>query len=317
MVPSARFFCVSYHSFTVIDLTRKPVSSCLIWLARFIVAGTFLFSAFTKWLNPQGFEIYLMDQGLFQTRWMAGLFTRLLIGGELALGLAFMQPYYVKHVVSPVVGVLLAGFTVYLAYGWFVLDVTGDCGCFGEVVSMSPPEAITKNIFLLGLVAVLYPHLEATDRRWYVPGGILVIALSLTFVSIPLTSSPERNQFARFTQFEGAGEVDLLRGDRLVVVADAGCPHCLDVTKKLGEMKRDGITFPEVFYLIYGVQTTGDLNDFWRAANTRFPYRKISRPVFMKLLKEQLPTIYYLQNGSVEQVWDDRQVEEIKKRFAS
>ena len=297
-------------------MNNTSYSYYLTWFARIVVASVFLFSAYAKWIAPGGFEIYLIDQGLAGQRSTAAVFARIIIGLELALGLSFLQPYYVKYVVTPVVAGVLIIFSVYLGYARFVLGVTGNCGCFGEVLTMTPIEAIVKNLFLLIVLGGMYPYMPSTNRRWNVPGGVLVLGILLSFLTLPMSGSPD-NAFSEFTQFEGAGRVDLTTGEHLVMLVDAECPHCRETTRELGNMKRGEVHLPNVYFLIYGAPTMEDVNAFWRATNTRFPFRRVSRDTFMNLLKKQLPTVYLLREGVVREVWDDRQAERIRDAFSS
>lgn len=285
------------------------------WILRVLVAGVFLFSAFAKWLGPAGFEVYLVDQGLFGDRWTAGVFTRVLIGLECALGLAYLQPYYVRRVIAPVIVGVLVVFTAYLGYARFVLDVTGNCGCFGDVVAMGPLESMVKNVVTVALVAGTWPWLPARSRRWYVPAGLLVVSVGLAFFTLPMTA-PGNTTFAQFTSFEGEGRVDLLQGTKMIVVADVECPHCRKATKKLGTLKRSGLELPDTYYLMYGTKQHEEVERFWEETGTRFPYRIISREVFMNLLKKQLPTVYLLRDGNIQQVWDENAVERIRNAFS-
>ncbi len=297
-------------------MNNKTYTYYLTWFARILVAGVFLFSAYAKWIAPGGFEIYLIDQGLAGQRMTAAVFTRIIIGVELALGISFLQPYHVKYVVAPIVAGLLVLFSGYLTYARFVLGVTGNCGCFGDVVTMTPIEAIVKNLVLLVVLGGMYPYLPSINRRWYVPGGILVVGMMFSFLTLPISSAAD-NPFSEFKQFEGAEQVDLTSGEHLVLLVDAECPHCRETTRELGKMKRGQVKLPNVYFLIYGTSSLEEVNDFWRVTNTRFPFRRISRKTFMRLLKKRLPTVYLLRHGSVREVWVENQAERIRDAFSS
>lgn len=298
----------------------RSYSAWITWIVRILVAGVFLFSAFTKWLTPDGFQLYLVDQGLFGDRWTAGVFTRVLIGFECALGLAYLQPYYLKQVVAPLIAIVLTVFTVYLGYARFVLGVTGNCGCFGEVVAMGPLESMVKNVVTLAMVLGIWKWIPSRSSRWYVPAGILFASVVLAFLTLPIAApgghTSDDNQFARFTRFEGAGRVDLLRGEKMIVVADVDCPHCRKATEKIGKMQGSEVQLPDTYYLVYGTKKTDEVERFWNETNTRFPYHILEREVFLQLLKGQLPTVYFLKEGQVQEVWDENVVEKIRRSFS-
>ena len=101
-----------------------------------LLGVTFIFSAYTKAVAPGFFEITLMDQGLASSRAFAGHMARFFIGLEFALGFLMFFPFYVKQIMQFTL-LLLGGFTVHLTYLWFIGD-TENCGCFGEMISMTP-----------------------------------------------------------------------------------------------------------------------------------------------------------------------------------
>ena len=111
----------------------------------FLFSFSFLFSAYTKWIAPGYFEITLLDQGLASTRAFAGVLSRFIIGLELALGFSLLLPFYRKALLVFAI-FLLSGFTLHLLYLWG-LGQDENCGCFGELIAMSPLESIFKNLF--------------------------------------------------------------------------------------------------------------------------------------------------------------------------
>ena len=119
-----------------------------------MLATTFIFSAYTKAIGPGFFEITLMDQGLAPTRVFAGHMARFFIGLEFALGILMFLPFYVKQLMQ-ITFLLLGGFTVHLIYLWLIGD-TENCGCFGEMISMTPEQSILKNMVMLAVALLVY-----------------------------------------------------------------------------------------------------------------------------------------------------------------
>ena len=114
-----------------------------IWLLQMFLGVVFILSAISKLIAPGLFEITILDQGIFESREIAAYLGRLLIAMELFIGIAFFQPYYLKRIVLPISLLTLVGFTGLLSYSYFIGD-TNNCGCFGEMIKMSPLEAIVK-----------------------------------------------------------------------------------------------------------------------------------------------------------------------------
>ena len=121
---------------------------------QIILAITFIFSAYTKAVGPGFFEITLMDQGLAPNRAFAGHMARFFIGLEFALGLLMFFPFFIKQLMQ-FTFLLLGGFTVHLIYLWSIGD-TENCGCFGEMISMTPEQSILKNLVMLAVAFVIF-----------------------------------------------------------------------------------------------------------------------------------------------------------------
>ena len=127
--------------------TKKQV----VWGIRILVSALFVLSAVAK-LYPSplmgitGFEAkYLSSVGI--EGGLAKVVSRLLIGFEFTLAILLLLPYYLKKIIFPATIGLIAVFTVHL----FVQVIQGDasnCGCFGELIPMTPLEALIKNIFI-------------------------------------------------------------------------------------------------------------------------------------------------------------------------
>ena len=129
-------------------------------ILQLLLAITFLFSAYTKAVGPGFFEITLMDQGIAPNRFTAAYLARFFIGLEFALGFLMLFPFYIKQLMQ-FTFFLLGGFTLHLIYLWSIGD-TDNCGCFGEMISMTPEQSIIKNIIML-TICLLYTSPSPRD----------------------------------------------------------------------------------------------------------------------------------------------------------
>lgn len=269
---------------------------------RALIAATFILSAYSKWTAPGIFEIILVDQGFFSDRAMAAYFSRLLMGLELALGILYLQPYLLKRHVSPVTLLILTAFTGYLIY----LAASGDkenCGCFGEIIKMSPLESILKNLFLIGLVLYVALKTEINNKRWYVPIIIVAISFASIFAMAPITEVKDF-RFAQYTRFEKEGRVDLSNGDVILGVYNLDCEHCQAVASEMGRMVSQHPDSPKIYSLFYKEgETTVEI--FNSMTHTNFPYHMIDVEEFFDLIGNQPPRIYWLRDGGIKRYWDD------------
>ena len=165
----------------------------LIWILRGIISATFLFSGYTK-LHPhiEFFEHDLVNKGI--TGWMgAHYLSRALISFELFIGVAYLQNHYFRKIIVPASFLLLAAFSVYLSYTLFLDGNKGNCGCFGQILPMTPLQALIKNIVLMGIVAFIYIKTRINSPKWHIPFMMLeaIGFFMLLQFPIPVESKPQ------------------------------------------------------------------------------------------------------------------------------
>ena len=82
---------------------------------QIFLAGTFLFSAYTKAIAPGFFEILLEQQGLVPSRLYGAWATRFIIALEIWLGLCLIFSFYIRFILRFSFFLLLT-FSVHLVY---------------------------------------------------------------------------------------------------------------------------------------------------------------------------------------------------------
>ena len=197
---------------------------------RILLGIVFIFSAYTKFVGPGFFEITLIDQGLLSSRGQAQHAARFLIGFEFALGLLMLLPYYTKQLMA-IASLMLIGFTIHLGYLWAIGD-NENCGCFGEMISMSPAESIAKNILMLAVSVWLWikSPSKATNQTILFWGAMIIITSMWVFLPIPNQSEFPVNQY---TNFSSVGRTDLSSGEKLVAILNLDCEHCQELSVEL------------------------------------------------------------------------------------
>merc|ERR1711991_877901 len=196
---------------------------------------TFLFSAYTKAVAPGFFEITLMDQGIAPERSIARYLSRFFIGLEFALGLLMLLPFYVKQLMQ-FTFLLLGGFTIHLIYLWSIGD-TENCGCFGEMISMTPEQSILKNLVMILVAFVVYKTTQIRQISKVIPLGFTGATILSMWMFLPMPNH-ENFPFETFTQFKPKGRVDLSSGEKLIAIFNLDCEHCQEAATELGELKR-------------------------------------------------------------------------------
>ena len=153
-------------------------------LMRFTVGGVFVFSGFTKAVDPWGtcYKItdYLTAMGAGQWTDTALFIAVLLAALEFILGVLIIVGAYRRS--APVLALLMMLVMTPLTLWLAVTGAVPDCGCFGDAVHLSNWATFGKNVLLLlGIIYLLcfnksLPSVYGPAVQW------LVMALSLAFV---------------------------------------------------------------------------------------------------------------------------------------
>ncbi|HEX9654178.1 MAG TPA: MauE/DoxX family redox-associated membrane protein [bacterium] len=288
-------------------------TASIAWGLRLLLGSVFVVSAISKLLTPGLFEIAIVDQGLAATREQAAYPARLLIAFELFLGAALFFPYFLKRIILPLAIATLLAFTILQGYQLTFGEQTPDCGCFGKVLPMSSAQSLVKNVILIALSIWLFKITGNEKRNLPMPSLLAVASVVSVLVLAPVHRNYDGN-FARYTQFERAGRVDLASGDRLVAVFNAECEHCQEAAKSLGALAKGHSDFPPIYVLIFGEHDTA-VAAFWETTEASFPYHTISEAEFFDLIGNSPPRIYWLQDGNVKARWDDGFADNILAAF--
>jgi uncharacterized membrane protein YphA (DoxX/SURF4 family) len=225
------------------------------FILRLLLGAVFIFSAISKLLGVGLFEIAIVDQGLTATREQAAYPARLVIALELFLGAGLFLPFYLKRIILPLAIMTLAAFTLLQGYQMTLGEQAKDCGCFGELIPMSSAESLAKNIVLAGLSLWLFKITREEKRQALIPSLLAVASLAAVFVLAPVRRNYDQT-FAKYTQFEKAGRVDLTSGDKLVAVFNAECDHCQETARELGALAARIVNFPQIYVLMFSEQTS-------------------------------------------------------------
>jgi hypothetical protein len=155
------------------------------WVIRILISFLFLLSAVAKLYPSPYFAIstfevkQLYPMGFSEE--FAAYFSRTLIGIELALGLLLLQANFLRKFVIPATLLMLVVFTTHLSIVTFQDGGnSGNCGCFGSLLPMTPIEAIIKNLVAIVLLVVLLFIIPKTNEN----KGNFWILTTVTLASI-------------------------------------------------------------------------------------------------------------------------------------
>ena len=144
----------------VLNLRNKfwfVVFSCV---CRFIFATTFIVSGFLKSIDPWGtilaIESYLAAYNMTAPEWLIQIGAIGLGAVELILGLMLLFNIYIR-ITSVISVVVMLVFSVLTLLSATVIPVE-DCGCFGELIKLTPWQTFAKNVALLPMAICFWYH---------------------------------------------------------------------------------------------------------------------------------------------------------------
>lgn len=172
------------------DISSGVAVKTVVVLLRLVVGATFVFSGFTKSIDPWG-TVYKMEEYLhlwgFDGYNSLITFCAFAIAiAESMIGISILLGIYrrVSVWVATLAMAILLPLTIYTA----ATDTVHDCGCFGEAVHLQPWATVWKNVALFaGVVALIILNRRAKGvfplaSQWIVVTltGIYILALALT-----------------------------------------------------------------------------------------------------------------------------------------
>ncbi|WP_310391170.1 BT_3928 family protein [Hymenobacter sp.] len=154
----------------------------------FLLGALFIFSGLVKLNDPVGtalkleeyFEVFAVDFGSFflYFKGMARALSIVLCSLEVILGVALLLRWHLRKTLWVLLGLLV--FFTFLTFYSAAFNKVTDCGCFGDFIKLTPWTSFAKDVFLLGLWAVVFFN-QRFLRRAFVKGTPAIMAM--TFAS--------------------------------------------------------------------------------------------------------------------------------------
>jgi len=187
-----------------------------------------LVSAVAKMDPIWGFEKQMIDLGIAD--WCsAPYFARIMLGIELAVAIAILQPHYLKKFVIPSTILLLIVFCTHLSIEMVKHGaMNGNCGCFGQLIPMTPLEAFIKNVVTIGLLIWLYKITteKKFQHRFTIPVIIWLASTLFVFVMFPFcpckAESEEINMDTAITNDSLSVQAPLIDSSQITTPVDNG-----------------------------------------------------------------------------------------------
>lgn len=174
----------------------------IIWFSRLVVGSLFIFSGFIKANDSVGFSYKLEEYfekfasifnangfGLlaYPMEWMAHIALPLaivIVVAEMVLGVLTLAGAYMKKV-SLYLMVMIVFFTFLTFVSWY-FEIVKTCGCFGEVIPLTPFQSFIKDLILLVLIIVLFVF-RNNFNSFLSPAGDKINLWSSTIIAFMFT----------------------------------------------------------------------------------------------------------------------------------
>lgn len=286
------------------------LKTVLLSLVSILAGSLFLYSAYTKLLPIQTFE-YTLVEFVHMPWWLAAVASRLLVGIEAALGVLLLFNIYGsgKWVLKLSLTILFM-FSIYLIYLWATVGNDVNCGCFGDVIWMSPSTSLIKNLVtIIVLFALLKLH-NGITAVWAKYAGIAMIVvitiLPMFIFPVPMSKPSflnkdkyELNLSAIYEDEENTPpSVDVRQGKHIIAFMSLTCPHCKIAAYKMQLIRVDN---PDISMLLVLNGDSTDLQAFWEKTKAQdIPHTMLFGKDFVSLSGLNLPAIYWVNNGWVE-----------------
>ncbi len=251
-------------------------------VACVLIGVVFIFSGISKMPTLDQFGWTIVETT--PLNWtMAEWSARLLIGLELFLGVLFITHLRLRKIAIPLSSILLLVFTVYLLLVIKVYGSSGNCGCFGEMVQMTPLESVYKNIamlVLIALIAFLRHEWQFRFDRWVVSLIFLLTVLLPFFIKPPESiyiydkekdvNEPIPLSILYQSTVNKAPTEDLRKGKHVIAFMSPSCQHCRKAAIRMRIMKEKHPELP--FFVVLNGDSISQKPFFEATKMNNIPY---------------------------------------------
>ena len=301
-------------------------------IIRVLVSALFLLSAFAKlYPTPMYGITKVFEEGqLIPMGFSEGLapyFSRFIIAIEFFIAFSILQRNYLKKLVIPTSILMLIVFSLHLAYSIFLGD-SENCGCFGELIPMSPLQALIKNIITLGVLGFLYKKTPDDKENSCSKLSIQFLSvLLLMFAFLPVQTVGKNKRVSGFSEYV-VSDIDINDGKKILCFFDAGCEHCMDAARSLNQLS-DSISYFPQMHIIFSDSEADRIPEFFEYAGREYSHQVLpfyneddEINSYLEILgyEYENPAVIYLDNGNQIRFYDGTGVnafkaEEFKKLF--
>ncbi len=269
---------------------------------RLLLGLIFVLSSVLKFLSLEGFESYLFSFDVFSLT-ICSYGARLLLFGEMALGLLLMTTLYKRFIEWVALGVLVV-FSFFLVFLW-ITGNEGNCHCMGEAFDMSPQLSLLKNAVLLVLLyfSTWSLQLKIPWRRIFLSILFFSSFVYAFILKLPFglrTERPIHFDERLYQELVMARPVlqEIQKKDFAVVCFfSVKCIYCKHAMRKL-QVLLNNCPKACVQWVVWG--TESGLDKFIEETNvTTQPYIFLDPRELMPITGNRMPILLFLQQGKI------------------
>ena len=244
------------------------------YVLRILMSALFFLSAFAKlYPTPMYGITKIFEQGqLIPMGFSEGLapyFSRFIIGAELFLAIGILFNNYLKRIILPLAFLMVAVFSFHLSTQIF--GSSENCGCFGELIPMTPFEALIKNLLTLIVLSLIYMKSKDVRARF---SNLLILFLlisTIMFVFLPVSSQSKSNTSSFISFVENEHFVNS-NEKKILCFFDAGCEHCQYSARSLDSLSNLDDEFPQI-QIIFSDSEEYNIPSFFDFTGGEYPYQ--------------------------------------------
>lgn len=292
----------------------------LFFILQFLVAGVFILSGISKLFPIEPFEVVFIDLGI--SNWvLAPFIARTIIAFEIFIGVSILINLWANKLIYYLAQSMLVVFSLYLIFLLFTEGNIADCGCFGQLISLSPLSSLIKNIVLM-LILLALPKKDWLPKIWLFVIGLLITSFVATFLlnrvglqNVPSKSLNKPVDWSGLPQtfYRTNTSIDFTSGKKILVFFSASCPHCKNAAHKLSYLnKKNNINN---IIIVIASKKEDKLNEFIASTALNYPILWMTDETFFKYSGGTLPSIYYIEESVVRKKWTGEffDVDELKE----
>ncbi len=296
---------------------RQLLLKILFFLLSSAMGLLFIYSGWAKLEPIEPFEFTFVDIGIAGWR-TAPFIARFMIGLEFFIGFLLIFGLFIKRFTIKLTVISLLVFCLYLVFVIINTGNNGNCGCFGNKISMTPVEALIKNGITLIACFFIYKYYDGLNygklSKWLF-GTLFISAFALPHIlnyvdldysSAYLTKKEDHFKLELDSLYKDAKKnippTSLSKGKHIIAFMSMSCPHCRIAAKKLRIMHEKN---PNIsMYLVLNGEDKKIKPFFEDTKATNIDYCILNGKNFIYLAGLDMPAIYMVNNSVVEN-WVD------------